>query len=115
MARFAGCVDKRQCVNYSSHMFEVIQTDEFEAWLDGLRDRRAQAQIGKRIVRVQSGLLGDVEPVGEGVNELRIHYGPGYRLYFVQRQQVVIILLCGGDKGTQARDIARAKQMAKEV
>lgn len=96
-------------------MFEVIQTDEFEAWLDGLRDRRAQAQIGKRIVRVQSGLLGDVEPVGEGVNELRIHYGPGYRLYFVQRQQVVIILLCGGDKGTQARDIARAKQMAKEV
>lgn len=96
-------------------MFEVIQTDEFEAWLDGLRDRRAQSQIGKRIVRVQSGLLGDVEPVGEGVSELRIHYGPGYRLYFVRRQQVVIILLCGGDKGSQARDIARAKEMAKEV
>jgi len=95
-------------------LFEVIQTDEFEGWLDGLRDRRAQSQIVKRILRVQSGLLGDVEPVGEGVSEQRIHYGPGYRLYFVKRQQVVIILLCGGDKGSQARDIARAKQMAKE-
>lgn len=97
------------------NMFEVIQTEEFESWLDGLRDRRAQAQISKRIVRVQSGLLGDVEPVGEGVSELRIHFGPGYRLYFVQRQQVMIILLCGGDKGSQARDITRAKEMAREV
>lgn len=96
-------------------MFEVIQTDEFETWLEDLRDRRARAQIAKRIVRVQSGLLGDVEPVGEGVSELRVHYGPGYRLYFVRRGQVVIILLCGGDKSSQARDIARAKDMAKEV
>lgn len=96
-------------------MFEVVQTDEFEAWLDDLRDPQAQARIAKRIVRVQSGLLGDVEPVGDGVSELRIHYGPGYRLYFVTRQQVVIILLCGGDKASQARDIARAKEMAKEV
>ena len=96
-------------------MFEVIQTDEFEAWLEGLRDRRARVQIAKRIVRVQSGLLGDVEPVGEGVSELRVHYGPGYRLYFVRRGQVVIILLCGGDKGSQARDIPRAKDMAKGV
>lgn len=96
-------------------MFEVVQTDEFEAWLDDLRDSQARARIAKRIVRVQSGLLGDVEPVGDGVSELRIHYGPGYRLYFVTRQQVVIILLCGGDKGSQARDIARAKEMAKEV
>ena len=96
-------------------MFEVIQTEEFEDWLDGLRDRHAQAQISKRILRIQSGLLGDVEPVGEGVSELRVHCGPGYRLYFVQRQQVVVILLCGGDKGSQARDIARAKEMAKEV
>ncbi len=96
-------------------MFEVVQTEEFEAWLDDLRDAQAQTRIAKRIVRVQSGLLGDVEPVGDGVSELRIHYGPGYRLYFVTRQQVVIILLCGGDKGSQARDIARAKEMAKEV
>lgn len=96
-------------------MFEVIQTDEFEAWLDGLRDRQAQVQIAKRIVRVQSGLLGDVKPVGDGVSELRVHHGPGYRLYFVRRGQVVIILLCGGNKGSQARDIERAKAMAKEV
>jgi len=96
-------------------MFEVIQTDEFEAWLEGLRDRQARSQIAKRIVRVQSGLLGDVKPVGEGVSEMRVHHGPGYRLYFVRRGQVVIILLCGGDKGSQARDIERAKEMAKEV
>lgn len=96
-------------------MFEVVQTEEFETWLDDLRDTQAQTRIAKRIVRVQSGLLGDVEAVGDGVSELRIHYGPGYRLYFVTRQQVVIILLCGGDKGSQARDIARAKEMAKEV
>lgn len=96
-------------------MFEVIQTDEFETWLDGLRDQKAQVQIAKRIVRVQSGLFGDVEPVGDGVSELRLHFGPGYRLYFVRRQQVVIILLCGGDKGSQSRDIAQAKIMAKEV
>ncbi|WP_423210545.1 type II toxin-antitoxin system RelE/ParE family toxin [Paracoccus yeei] len=96
-------------------MLEVIQTDEFEAWLDGLRDRQAQVQIAKRIVRVQSGLLGDVKPVGDGVSELRVHHGPGYRLYFVRRGQVVIILLCGGNKGSQARDIERAKAMAKEV
>lgn len=96
-------------------MVEVIQTDAFETWLDNLRDPRAQAQISKRIVRVQSGLSGDVKSVGDGVSELRIQYGPGYRLYFVQQQQVVIILLCGGNKDTQARDIARAKKIAKEV
>jgi len=96
-------------------MFDVIQTDEFEAWLEGLRDRQARSQIAKRIVRVQSGLLGDVKPVGDGVSEMRVHHGPGYRLYFVRRGQVVIILLCGGDKGSQARDIERAKERAKEV
>ena len=102
-------------MNYISHMLEVIQTEEFEEWLDGLRDRQGVKSIAKRIVRIQSGLLGDVEPVGDGVSEARIHFGPGYRLYFVRRQQVVIILLCGGDKSSQARDIARAKEMAKEV
>lgn len=96
-------------------MFEVRQTEEFEAWLDGLRDQIARKQIAKRIVRIQSGLLGDTKPVGEGVSELRVHHGPGYRLYYVQRERVMIILLCGGDKGSQARDIARAKEMAKEV
>lgn len=96
-------------------MFEVIQTEEFEGWLDGLRDRQAQKIVARRVVRMQSGLLGDAKSVGDGVSEARIDHGPGYRLYFVQRQQVVIILLCGGDKSSQVRDIARAKEMAKEV
>lgn len=96
-------------------MVEVLQTEEFEAWLEGLRDRKARMAIAKRILRVQSGLLGDVEPVGDGISEMRIHYGPGYRLYFTKRQGVLIILLCGGNKSSQIRDIARAKQLAKEV
>ena len=96
-------------------MFEVVQTDEFEKWLDGLRDRQAQKIIARRVVRMASGLLGDAKPVGEGVSEARIDHGPGYRLYFVQRQQVVIILLCGGDKSSQVRDISRAKEMTKEL
>ena len=94
---------------------EVRQTAAFEAWLDGLRDPSATRKIAIRIARVQAGLLGDVRPVGGGVSELRIDHGPGYRLYFVRRGTVVIILLCGGDKGSQTRDIRRAKEMAKEV
>ena len=70
--------------------------------------------VARRIVRVQSGLMGDVK-VFDGIGELRIDYGPGYRVYFVQRKQVLIVLLCGGDKGSQARDIARARAMAKEI
>jgi putative addiction module killer protein len=93
----------------------VRRTDEFQAWIRGLRDRRAAAKIAVRIARMESGLLGDVEPVGEGVSEVRVDYGPGYRLYFVRRGQEVIILLCGGDKRSQKRDIKRAKAMAKEV
>lgn len=96
-------------------MMEVVQTEGFETWLEGLRDRKARMAIAKRILRVQSGLLGDVEPVGDGISEMRIHYGPGYRLYFTKRQGVLIILLCGGNKSSQIRDIARAKQLAKEV
>lgn len=70
--------------------------------------------IAARLMRLAEGLAGDVEPVGEGVSELRIHYGPGYRVYFQRRGDVLIILLCGGDKGSQARDIAHAKKLAKE-
>jgi putative addiction module killer protein len=96
-------------------MIEVRQTGTFEQWLDGLADDRAAARIAQRIIRLRSGLFGDVEPVGKGVSELRIDYGPGYRVYFVQRGAVLIILLCGGDKRTQARDIARAKALAMEL
>ena len=96
-------------------MREVRQTDVFANWIESLSDRRAVERIAQRIVRLQSGLFGDVKPVGEGVSELRVDYGPGYRVYFVQRGQVLIILLCGGDKGSQRRDIQRAKAIAVEL
>jgi len=96
-------------------MFEVRQTERFAAWLDGLRDRRARLRIAARLIRLEAGLFGDVKPVGEGVSELRIDYGPGYRVYFMQRGQTLLVILCGGDKGSQDRDIAAAKVLAKET
>ena len=96
-------------------MIEVRQTERFRKWLTGLRDERARARILKRLDRAQAGNLGDVAPVGEGVSEMRIFYGPGYRVYFVQRDKELIVLLCGGDKSKQAADIEEAKAMAKEL
>jgi putative addiction module killer protein len=96
-------------------MIEVRRTEVFAEWLDGLSDPRAVAKIAARAERMAAGNFGDVEPVGDGVSEMRIHYGPGYRVYFVQRGAVIVILLCGGDKSSQARDIKRAKAMAKEL
>lgn len=96
-------------------MIEVRQTEAFRAWLEALRDRRAAAKIAARLVRLELGNFGDVEPVGEGVSELRIHYGPGYRAYLVRRGEVLVVILCGGDKSSQARDIKRAKAMAREL
>jgi putative addiction module killer protein len=96
-------------------MAEVRQTAMFRKWLDNLADNRARERIAQRIVRLQAGLVGDVKPVGEGVSELRVDYGPGYHVYFVQRGLVLIVLLCGGDKGSQRRDIARAKKPAASV
>ena len=84
-------------------------------WLDDLADRRAVERIARRIVRLQAGLMGDVKPVAGGVSELRVDYGPGYRMYFVQRGRLLIVLPCGGDKGSQRRDIARAKTLAAEL
>ena len=96
-------------------MIEVRQTETFRAWLDGLRDDNARVRIGIRIQRLERGNPGDVKPVGNGVSEMRIDYGPGYRMYFVQRGKTVVILLCGGDKRSQARDIVRAIEMAQKV
>lgn len=92
-------------------MKTITQTDAFASWLKALRDRKAQAIVLDRIQRLARGLPGDVRPVGGAVSELRIHHGPGYRVYFTQRGDVVVVLLCGGDKSTQARDIARAKAL----
>ena len=96
-------------------MIEVRQTEVFRVWLEKLRDRRAAAKIAARLARLELGNFGDVEPVGEGVSELRIHYGPGYRTYLVQRGDVLVIALCGGDKSSQDRDIERAKGLAREL
>ncbi|HEU4810071.1 MAG TPA: type II toxin-antitoxin system RelE/ParE family toxin [Sphingomicrobium sp.] len=96
-------------------MIEVRQTIRFATWLAGLRDERARARILKRLDRAGQGNLGDVAPVGGGVSEMRIFYGPGYRVYFVQRGSELIVLLCGGDKSTQSADIEEAKDMAKEI
>jgi putative addiction module killer protein len=93
-------------------MLEIRQTGEFETWLKGLRDRTARAKILIRIERLALGNPGDVSPVGGRVSELRIDYGPGYRVYFRQRGSLLIILLCGGDKRTQEQDIQRAKEIA---
>ena len=91
---------------------EIRKTEIFAEWLDDLRDSRARTRIIARLDRMEMGNFGDVRPVGGGVNELRIHYGPGYRVYFVRRGPVVVILLCGGDKKTQHADIAKAKMLA---
>lgn len=96
-------------------MLEVRQTDVFTAWFAGLRDRKARARITARIRRLSLGNPGDVKSVGGGISEMRIDYGPGYRVYFVGRGDVVVILHCGGDKRRQDRDIARALELAKEV
>jgi putative addiction module killer protein len=96
-------------------VIEVRQTETFRAWLETLRDRRAAAKIAARLARLELGNFGDVEPVGEGVSELRIHYGPGYRAYLVPRGDVLVVMLCGGDKSSQYRDIRWAKAMAREL
>jgi putative addiction module killer protein len=94
---------------------EIRQTVEYSEWFAGLRDRVAKARIDIRIRRLSLGNPGDVKPVGDGVSELRVDYGPGYRVYFIQQGAVVIVLLAGGDKSTQGSDIKAAKKRAREL
>lgn len=94
-------------------MLEVLQSAAFESWFKHLRDIQARARINARIRRLALGNPGDVKPVGGGVSELRIDYGPGYRVYYLQRGEVLVVLLCGGDKRTQQADIRRALDLAK--
>jgi putative addiction module killer protein len=96
-------------------MIEIRKTEVFINWFDNLKDRRAKARVQARIDRMELGNFGDAAPVGEGVSELRIFYGSGYRVYFVQRGLVVVVLLSGGDKSTQNPDIVKAKKLAKQL
>lgn len=95
-------------------MLIVQKSDQFMNWLRGLRDVRAVARIQIRIDRLALGNAGDVKPVGSGVSELRVDYGPGYRIYFCKRGETLVLLLCGGDKRTQNKDIVEARKLAKE-
>ncbi|MBM4142517.1 MAG: type II toxin-antitoxin system RelE/ParE family toxin [Lentisphaerae bacterium] len=96
-------------------MIEIRETREYGAWFESLRDRTAKTRILIRIRRVSLGNFGDVKPVGEGVSELRVDYGPGYRIYFLRKGETLVVLLGGGDKRTQARDIQRAIALSKVV
>jgi putative addiction module killer protein len=96
-------------------MIEVRYTQTFAKWLADLKDQRARHQIATRLRRFERENFGDVKPIGNGLSEARIDYGPGYRLYFVKQGNLVVVMLCGGDKSSQKRDIAAAKAMAKEL
>lgn len=96
-------------------MFELRQTPVFEKWFLRLKDRKARAKIAKRLTFLETGHFGDAKPVGDSVTELRIHFGPGYRIYVTKKGEQIIVLLCGGDKSSQQRDIDRAKALVLEI
>lgn len=96
-------------------MFTVLQTEEFRDWLDGLRDLKAQVRIAARLRLAEAGNLGDWKSLGESLSEMRVDVGPGYRLYFTRRQNVLIVMLAGGDKSTQSRDIKRAQKILLQL
>lgn len=102
-------------MGYIGCVIETVETFEFSRWFDGLKDDRAVARIRRRIYELAAGHAGDAKPVGAGISELRIDHGPGYRVYFLQKGNILIILLAGGDKKTQERDIRLAKQLAKDL
>lgn len=100
---------------YSVVVFTVFQTEEFVEWLDALKDKRARIRITARLRQAEAGSLGDWQPIEGEVSEMRVHYGPGYRLYFVRRGRVIVVLLNAGDKSTQKRDIRHALKLASEL
>lgn len=108
-------IDTLYPFGYNSAMFTVRQTEEFVEWLDALKDERAQVRIAARLRQAEAGNLGDWGPVEGEVSEMRIHYGPGYRLYFTRRGKVIIVMLSAGDKSTQKRDIRRALKIAADL
>ncbi len=96
-------------------MYEIRRTDTFSKWLDRLRDARVRVRVLSRLTRAEEGNLGDTKPVGESVSEMRIDYGPGYRIYFTKRRNTIVVLLVGGDKSSQEQDIKRAIQLARDL
>lgn len=108
-------IDKSLAVRYEGQAFRVGETVDFVRWLDSLRDRRASGRIVDRIKRAANGNFGDVKSAGGGVSEMRIDYGPGYRVYFFQRDKELIVLLCGGDKRAQQADINEAKRLKAAI
>ncbi len=96
-------------------MFTVLQTEEFQGWLDALKDVRAQVRIAARLRLAEAGNLGDWKSVGGALSEMRVDVGPGYRLYFTRRQHILVVMLVGGDKSTQARDIKRAQKLLAQL
>lgn len=96
-------------------MYSISQTDEFTAWLSGLKDGMTRLRLARRLEKAEAGNLGDVRSVGEGVWEMREFFGPGWRMYYVQRGQVLLIMLGGGDKSTQDADIAKAQELAAQL
>jgi putative addiction module killer protein len=110
----SSAVDGLSLIGHNS-MYELETTDEFVDWFDGVRDREAKRRIRKRLDRAIGGNLGSVRGAGDGVSEMKIDYGPGYRLYFHRRGDVLVVLLCGGDKSSQAADMAHAKQIVKNL
>lgn len=96
-------------------MKSILTTDTFDRWFSGLRDKRAALRVQMRIDRAEDGNFGDCQPVGEGVSEMRIHYGPGYRVYFTLRGHELVILLAGGDKSSQPKDIKAAIELARQL
>ena len=114
MRRHKDKIDNSPIVLYAGQ-YRLVQTDTFVGWFNGLRDTVGRARILKRLRRMADGNLGDVKAVGDGVHELRMFFGPGYRVYFMYRGDVLILLLSGGDKDSQERDIAAAKDLARQI
>jgi putative addiction module killer protein len=107
-------LDNERLVLYTGQIV-ILQTEAFRLWLDGLRDRTARIRIDDRLMRLARGHSGDTRSVGHGVHELRLQFGPGYRVYYMWQDDQLVLLLNGGDKGSQSRDIAKAKRLAKEA
>lgn len=108
-------IDNSSHVLYKGQTLHLLETDKFHSWLGSLKDRRAMARIVDRLKRASNGNFGDVKSVGSGVSEMRIDYGPGYRVYFFRRGKELVVLLCGGDKKSQNSDIAAAVRMKEEI